>query len=489
MKALFRVATLPALVMLFFSGIGSAAPSSPLEGVWMGTLSAQGLSLRIVFHFAQTADGQWQGTLDSLDQPGATGIPISEITLDSKALHCGVASIYGTFDGSLADDGQSIPGTWAQAGQRLPLTLKRATPEATAPPKRPQEPTPPYPYSQEDVVFSNPAANIELAGTLTKPKGPGPFPAVLLIAGSGPQNRNEEVAGHKIFLVLADDLTRRGIAVLRVDKRGIGLSKGDYAHATTDDFVSDALSAVTYLRSRPDINARRIGLIGHSEGAIVAPAAAVRSRHVAFAVLIGAPAVRGDQVLLRQGELIRAADSHESAAATALGSELSKQLIEAVEQEADDTRALQRMHEIWTARKAMLMTSGLTDAEQRQIEATGPALEALMKRLTTPWMRHFLTYDPAPVLHKLRQPILVLYGSLDLQVPPEQNKPVMEKALQTGMSKDHTVTEVQGINHVMQRAETGSPSEYQRIETTIDPQMLQLIGHWISTHANLTNTR
>jgi len=446
----------------------------------MGTLSVATAKLRVAFHFSSDAGGQWTGTLDSPDQ-GAAGIPIDKVTLNQNTLRCEIKVIAGTFEGTLAPDGQSIAGTFTQLQRPLPLTLKPASAADIAPPSRPQTPSPPYPYVSEDVVFSNAAANIELAGTLTKPHGTGPFPAVLLIAGSGPNTRNEEVAGHKIFLVLADSLTRRGLAVLRVDKRGVGLSKGDYAHATTEDFVSDALAAVAYLRGRPDIAARHIGLIGHSEGAVIAPETAVRSRDVAFLILIGAPAVRGDAILQRQSELIREADPAHSLAFNAFGSERQRQVIAAVEHEPNDEHASQRIREIWAAQQAKATTSGFSESERRELEQQATTVDAQIKQLTSPWMRYFLTYDPAPVLRKVRQPILVLYGALDLQVPPSQNRSVMEAALKS--DKDHTVSELPGINHLMQPAKTGVPNEYQKIETTIDPQVLHLISDWLSRQA------
>lgn len=485
MTMLLRAMRVRALLScLLLGGLGfttSALAAGPLDGTWLGTLPGPGGTLRVVFSFSN-ADGQLKGTLASPDQAPGT-IPFDTVTLVQNAVHCEVKAINGTYEGTLSSDGQSITGTWTQGPQPLPLTLKPATAEALAPPKRPQTPSPPYPYTSEDVTFSNSAAGIELAGTLTKPKGAGPFPAVLLIAGSGPSTRDEDIFGHKIFLVLADSLTRRGLAVLRMDKRGVGLSKGDLANATTADFVSDASAAVAYLRHRPDIQGRHIGLIGHSEGAMIAPAVAVRSQDVAFLVLIGAPAVRGDVLLQLQQQLIMESMQPHSAAYKTFTAELSKQVMSAVEQEPDEARALQRVHEIWSAQKAQLPASGLSEAEQKEILQQEPAIEPQVKQLISPWMRNFLTYDPAPVLRQLRQPILVLYGSLDLQVPPSQNRPPMEQALKS--NKDYTVTEVPGINHVMQPAVTGSPIEYGKIETSIDPKMLGLIGDWTSRHAGL----
>jgi hypothetical protein len=242
----------PAQISILALGLGAlatAADLSPAEGDWLGTLSFNGVHLRLALHI-KTSPGRLTGTLDSIDQ-GAKGMPLDHISLRQNKLTLQVPSVQGSYEGVVA--GRSITGTWSQGGAALPLEFKRTTEPLVL--KRPQEPKPPFPYVSEEVGYDNPqAAGVHLAGTLTKPKGEGPFPAVLLITGSGAQNRDEEIFGHKPFFVLADYLTRRGIAVLRVDDRGVGGSTGDFKTSTTEDFAGDVMAGVRYLLARPDID-------------------------------------------------------------------------------------------------------------------------------------------------------------------------------------------------------------------------------------------
>ena len=254
------------------------------SGDWQGTLSAGGQDLHLILHIAQAADGAFKATLDSVDQ-GANGIPISSMSLKDDKMVFAVDAVHGSYEGKISADGSMIEGTWSQ-GQALPLTFKKIADSAKqlAKPVRPQDPVKPYPYHEEDVVYDNKSAGNKLAATLTLPQGKGPFPAVVLITGSGPQDRDESLLGHRPFLVLADYLTRKGIVVLRADDRGIGKSTGTFATATTTDFATDAEAGIAYLKTRPEVNAHKIGLIGHSEGGIIAPMVAARNHDVAFIV-------------------------------------------------------------------------------------------------------------------------------------------------------------------------------------------------------------
>src|SRR5712691_5734789 len=208
----------------------------------------------------------------------------------------------GAYEGQLAAGGAQIAGEWKQNGASLPLTLTRAGKLPVL--RRPQEPKKPYPYREEEVAYDNKQGHSHLVGTLTLPRSGGPFPAALLITGSGQQDRDEALMGHRPFLVLADYLTRRGIAVLRVDDRGVGGSTGEVARATTEDFAGDVLAGVAYLKTRKEIDPKRIGLIGHSEGGVIAPLCAARSRDVAFMVMLAGTGLPGEEILYRQGELI-----------------------------------------------------------------------------------------------------------------------------------------------------------------------------------------
>jgi fermentation-respiration switch protein FrsA (DUF1100 family) len=458
------------IAILFATVGGTGGPASlpaqedtgtgSVVGAWQGTLDAAGTELRLVFHVEHDADGRLVGSLDSPDQ-GAFGIRLSAVEVDSTAVRFAVASLGGEYSGRPTRDGEAIEGHWSQGGARFPLDLAR-TEEAPLAPERPQEPEPPYPYTSLDVVFDNPDAGIRLAGTLTIPSGDGPHPAVALISGSGPQDRDEAVFGHRPFLVLADHLTRRGIAVLRTDDRGVGESTGDFAAATTLDFASDALAAVALLASRPEVDPERIGLIGHSEGALVVPMVANRSADVAFAVLLASSGVSGEELLTMQLIAINRAQGM-SESVTEARSALQKRLLDVVASTADDSSAAVE------ARRIL-----------EQAGVTGEPAEAQVRALLTPWMRYFLTYDPLPALRELAVPVLVLAGEKDTQVPPTENLGPADRALREGGNPDVTTEVLPGLNHLFQTADTGSPAEYARIEETFAPRALATIADWIA---------
>ncbi len=279
-----------------------SAPVSPVEGLWQAALETHGMRLRFQLHVSHDTEGKLVAALDNLDQ-GVTGLPAVDVTFstDSRFVF-EIPSVAGKFEGVMDPTKKTLKGKWSQTGAEEPLEFKRS--DTPLPLRRPQNPVPPYPYLEEDVVVHNSAAGVDLAGTLTLPKTGAPFPAVILIAGSGPFDRDETISGHKPFLVLADHFTRDGIAVLRYDKRGIGKSTGSADSSTTLDFASDAQAAVQYLKSRKDIDPNRIGLLGHSEGAMIAPYLAVQSPDIKWLVLLGAPATNGEQTLLHQSELL-----------------------------------------------------------------------------------------------------------------------------------------------------------------------------------------
>jgi pimeloyl-ACP methyl ester carboxylesterase len=456
------------LLLAFPAAVAQTQPG--LEGHWQGTLDAGPMKLRLALHIQKDPGGGLTGTMDSLDQ-GAMGLPIDKITVEGSSVRLDLNRIGGSYEGKLDAAGGELTGEWKQGGASLPLSFKRS--EKALELKRPQEPSKPYPYREEEVSFENKQAGVRLAGTLTLPRAAGPHAAVLLISGSGPQDRNETVAGHRPFLVLADYLTRKGIAVLRTDDRGVGGSTGDPRTATTEDLVGDTLAGVAFLKSRKDIDARRIGLIGHSEGGLIAPLAATRSADVAFLVLMAGPAVTGEQIMYRQSELI-ARVMGASDEAIARSREQQQRLFAIIRQEKDPATAEKKLRE-----SLDLTLSEVKPGERASAEA---AVKAQLQTLLTPWFRFFLTYDPAPGLAKLHQPVLAIAGSLDLQVPPDQNLPVIEKMLKAAGNKDFEIVRLPGLNHLFQTARTGSPMEYARIEETIAPAALETIANWILRH-------
>jgi uncharacterized protein len=433
------------------------AKPSDIDGAWMGTLDTGTAKLRVVFHIVNTENGL-TATLDSIDQ-GSMGMATS-VTRDGSSLKIEVPAVHGSFEGKIGADLSSIDGKWSQGGGSLALLLKPIKDKAELELKRPQNPVKPYPYHDEDVTYENKAQNVTLAATLTIPQGKGPFPGVVLITGSGPQDRDESLLGHKPFLVLSDYLTRHGIAVLRADDRGVGKSTGIFAKGTTAIFATDTEAGVAYLKTRPEIDPHKIGLVGHSEGGVIAPMVAARNRDVAFIVMMAGTGVPGDQVIPAQGEAIEVAmgKSPEEAAKNAAK---EKEMLTLVETEKDDAVLQKELKE--------KMTGEVPEAQ----------IGAQISQITSVWFRYFLTYDPATALRKVTCPVLAINGSLDKQVLPTQNLPAIRKALAESGNQHVEVDELPGLNHLFQTAKTGSPTEYAQIEETMSPVALDKMATWI----------
>ncbi len=461
--------------ILFAAMPAPAQDVSKIVGDWLGSLNVGSIKLRLVVHITRGDDGTLRATLDSIDQ-NAHGIPVDVVTFDGKTLHLELPPIQGTYDGTLDDAATTLTGTWTQRGTSLPLEMKRTEDAASLVLKRPQEPKPPFPYDSRDVTFAN--GLITLAGTLTLPRSAGPHAAVVLISGSGPQNRDEAVMGHRPFLVLSDYLTRQGIAVLRYDDRGVAKSTGTFETATSADFASDAEAAVAYLKTLPEIDAKHIGLIGHSEGGIVAPIVATHSKDVAFVVLMAGVGVPIDELLRAQSRLLLQASGADSAY-IAQNEALSTRLFAIAKTEPDENTREKKLREAVDT-----FVKELPAAEQTMSTEEKADLEGSIQMVNSTWMRYLLSYDPAATLRKVKVPVLAVNGELDLQVPPSQNLPAIQKALTEGGNKDVTVVELPKLNHLFQVATTGAPSEYGTIEETMAPLALNTISDWIVAHTS-----
>lgn len=461
MPAPLRIAAV--LVLL---GLAAPAVAADPAGHWEGAIELPNLALTVKIDLEQAADGAWRGTID-IPQQGAVGLQLVGFRVVADSVVFAIDGVPGapTFRGVLA--GEALAGDFSQGGMTFPFRCGR---EALPAPQRPQEPQPPFPYTVQEVGYAS--GDVHLAATLTIPPGDGPFPAAVLLTGSGPQNRDEELFGHKPFAVLADHLSRRGIAVLRADDRGVGGSSGSTARSTTSDFADDALAGVGFLRTRPEIAPDRIGLIGHSEGGIVAPLAAVRAPdQVAFLVLLAGTGVPLGEVVKLQQKLIMAAAGADSATIAREAGQ-NAVLLDLLAAGADSLTVRTRLEEL-------LQAAAAEEGKPLPADELAATVDAALAGVLTPWFRYALTLDPRDALRRVTCPVLALSGDRDLQVDADQNLVEIERALAAAGNGDVTALRLPGLNHLFQPAVTGLPAEYGLIEQTMAPAVLDTVSGWL----------
>ncbi len=448
----------------------SGAVSKALAEMWQGAIhAANGLDLPLVFHFKHSGS-TYSGSLDSPAQ-GMKGMPFDSVSLSADGKISAIMSkLSARYVGVLDKTQTHISGTWYQGAGQTALSLNAIEKYVGA--LRPQEPKPPFPYKVEEL--SIPSAGNQLAATLTLPQGAGPFPALVLIHGSGPHDRDETLLEHKPFLLLADYLTRHGIAVLRYDKRGCGKSTGNYKESSSKDYAADALSAVQFLKTQANIDASKIGLLGHSEGGLVAPIVASESPDVHFIVSLAGSALPGDRILMAQVKGLSALNAHEKGQHDEL-LEIARETYTIIKNEPDNKLAIEKIIEMRKRLKAP--EYALPPAAQSV--AIGQVEESL-KMMTGPWYRYFLSFDPRDAWSKVHCPVLALNGSRDVQVVADENLPEIKAALKKGGNEDYTEVVFPGLNHLFQTCKTGAPSEYAQIEETMSPVVLSTIADWIN---------
>lgn len=460
----------------------AAQPQKTEAQWWKGRVTLPGITLDFVVVFRPVDEaGQYSARID-IPVQGAKDLALVDVTLTQSEICFTLPPPPGAppaakavFTAQRAADGRSATGELKQHGQTFPLRMERIS-EAeaqTVGPERPQTPKPPFPYKQRDVTYENPKDGTKLAGTLTIPEGGGRHPAVILITGSGPQDRDETIFGHKPFLVLADHLTRHGIAVLRVDDRGVGGSTGRVSEATSRDLAGDVLVGVEFLAKQPELDPNRIGLIGHSEGGLIAPLVAAESKRVACIVLLSGSGLPGSDILSMQLQaILRAAGRTEAQVADQLKAQ--RQVLERAASDAGEGEILQALRELVRIQLSQAEPTSAPAEEQ-----IGALAEQALKGMRSPWMRFFLRLDPRESLRLVKCPVLALGGSLDLQVPPKENLPEIEKALRAGGNDNVTVKELPGLNHLFQEAQTGLVAEYAMIPQTIAPLVLDEVASWL----------
>jgi pimeloyl-ACP methyl ester carboxylesterase len=446
----------------------SAQQYEDILSSWKGKLDLGTVSMQIAIHISLEGD-HLKATMDSPDQ-SIFGFEASNITYADKLIQIEFEEVKGSYSGEFNPQDSSITGKWSQSGKSWPLNLEKGK---IALPNRPQEPKPPYPYLEKEVSFKNTKEDFTLAGTLTMPDLRQPVPAVVLISGSGAQNRDSEILFHKPFKVIADHLTRNGIAVLRFDDRGFGNSEGDRSMATSADFATDVSAAVDFLLSQKGIIKDQIGLIGHSEGGMIAPMVAAQRDDIGFLVLLAGPGTTGRQILLDQTELILLKSGAKEVLVQDV-LETNAMIYNILLDNEDVEKAKKKIR-----KKILKRAKKYTEAEKKSRGWTEEALEQNLNLISSPWFKAFLAHDPVHVLKQIKCPVLAVNGSKDLQVPPEDNLRGIENALKEGGNSQITVKEFPDLNHLFQHCETGLIAEYGQIEETFAPEVLEYMTQWM----------
>tara|TARA_R110002033_G_scaffold38831_1_gene78355 strand:+ start:7462 stop:8856 length:1395 start_codon:yes stop_codon:yes gene_type:complete len=458
--------TITITILLITLAITSAL-SQDITGDWSGKTKRGDKEITFVFNIEQ--ENSMYSTTMNVPTFRVSGIKPSVTTFTNGKLIIDGSNVGMNYEAVFNIEAQQFEGTYKEGGVELILNLKKGAVKM-ADSRRPQEPVKPYPYYEEDVLFNNIEAKITLAGTLTLPTKNGKFPVAILISGSGPQDRDESFMGHKPFLVLSDYLTKQGIGVLRFDDRGIGKSTGDFGNATTEDFSKDVLSAITYLKTRNDVDIKNIGLIGHSEGGIIAPLVANNSKDVAFMVLLASTGISGTELSVMQSKTLRQFPVKDEVAYE----KNTRKAIAIVTSNKSESEIKEELTNHYNAFFRPILTSLNVPEEKIYL-----FIESQLKTSLKPWSRYFLQYNPADEIEKLQIPVLSLNGSKDTQVNAKVNQEGIKNALIKGENKDYKIVELENLNHFFQECETGKMDEYRKIEQTFSPTALKEISNWI----------
>lgn len=459
---------------LEFKKVETIPIDAPQE-IWRGSMKTGFQNLEMQVRVYETNDAKKSYFVDSVSQKA--GGFMANVEIAQGEFRMKIPALQATYSGRMDETEQEIAGKWKQLIS-LDLTLKRVDKVAqpsTIERKRPQTPKPPFAYEARDIVFRNEVDGIDLAGTLTIPKQGKSHPLAILISGSGPQDRDETLLEHKPFWVIADYLSRQGVAVLRYDDRGTGKSGGIFDSATTKDFARDTQAAVALARSLPEIDSNRIGLIGHSEGGLIAPLVAAEDQKIAWIILLAGPGVNGEQILYSQGQLIIAAEGG-SAASQAQQLKLQKAVFQAIKDTDSKLATRERIRTIVDQ-----LVAEKDDVSDEDKAALQTLVEANWIEMKKPWFRFFVEHEPGPVLEKVGCPVLALSGALDMQVDPKLNLSKIAEHLKAGGNTRFVTRECEGLNHLFQTCKTGGISEYQEIEETFSPVALNAMLEWIQS--------
>ena len=464
------------LALAFAVTIKLSAQDLPDKTTWEGKITGVRLILKIT---NDSLTHRPAGAFDSPDQ-GALDLKVSSLIITNDSLIAYSAVIGGGFSGVFNKDKSEANGKWKQRGQEFPFIFKRTAAQAEH--LRPQTPKAPFPYQEEKLIYFNKDKSIQYGATLTLPKSDKPMPVVILITGSGQEDRDETLFGHKPFWVIADHLSRNGIAVLRVDDRGVGETTGDVQSATSADFAKDVLVGIDFLKTRKEIDARHIGLVGHSEGGMIGPLVAIQSKDVAFIVSMAGVGVRGLDLTNKQmsDAYIKAGFDREEIGRMKELTDKMVSLGDEYQDKAELKLAFSKSFKSWKAKQSpeFLKKAALTG------DNSDENINAMAERFFLPWMHYFMKYDPATTVGKLKIPVLAMNGGKDVQVSAKENLAGFQRLLTQAGNKDFKIVLLPNLNHLFQTAKTGDVSEYMTIEETVSPEALQVMTDWIKLHVN-----
>lgn len=468
MKSAFLIATF----FLLYCCPPGFTQTSKFIGTWQGSLNV-GVELRIVFHITGDEKNGFISTADSPDQ-SAYGLKCDVTTINTNEVSIEMKSLNASFSGKLIND-STIEGAFTQ-GADVALILKKT--DKVTERKRPQTPKPPFPYKSEEVEYSNADKSLRYGATITLPEGSGPFPAIVMITGSGPQDRDETIVGHKPFAVIADYLSRKGFIILRVDDRGIGKSTGNFSEATSEDFANDVNSSINYLLSRPEVDKKKLGLLGHSEGGMIAPMVAAKRKDINFIVLMAGPGVKIIDLMAEQNAAIAKSGGISEQTVREIRP-LFKNAVTIIIGASDTTAAIKELTaftENWAAtkNKDVLKELNFETAKQRNDYCV-----EMVKEFQSPWFRYFIRFNPSQYLEKLKCKVLALNGDKDIQVVSGQNLPGIEASLKKSKSKVYEIKELSGLNHLFQSCKKCTVAEYGELEETISSDALNIISNWL----------
>lgn len=454
----------------------AAGAQIPFKGRWVGALS-EIRSLKMSFNITEEGD-TLKATMDVPTQ-GAKDMACTHVTVKGDSVAIDVKKVNGRYEGKLADINQ-IEGMWIQNGMSVPLKLTRT--EGAIELNRPQTPKAPFSYNSEDVLFYSADKNNYFGATITTPRDNDKHPAIIMITGSGPQNRDEEIFGHKPFAVVADYLTKQGYVVLRVDDRGVGKTGGDRTNATSADFAKDVQEAIGYLKTRKEVDRKRIGLYGHSEGGMIAQMVAAENKDIHFIILMAAPGIKVTEAMTEQNVAYLQTAGISKEVAEQYG-KLYRQLAEGIatshsmeEASTKLTVAIDKWLKV-TEPSTAVMTTGIKDSASKRL-FVGKFIEQTWNK----WTVYFMQYDPQPVLQKLSCKVLALNGDKDFQVISRSNLEGIQQALTKSKSKSFEVREITGVNHLFQECNTCTMMEYGELEQTIKPEVMQTVATWLDNN-------